>query len=102
MSPQNGVGNLRDSLRTQLWPVPLAATVAAMALGQVVPILDRQVEDHLPDVVSGFLFGGGPEAAQAVMQTIAGSLVTVTSLVPAALVMRSRNQRFSLSTQNRR
>ena len=80
MSPQNGVGNLRDSLRTQLWPVPLAATVAAMALGQVVPILDRQVEDHLPDVVSGFLFGGGPEAAQAVMQTIAGSLVTVTSL----------------------
>ena len=80
MSPSTGVGNLRDSLRTQLWPVPLVAALAAMVLGQLVPFLDRQFQDHLPVVVAGFLFGGGPEAAQAVMQTIAGSLVTVTSL----------------------
>lgn len=76
----SGVGNLQDSLRTQLWPVPLAAAIAAIVLGQYLPYLDAQLEDHLPEVVSGFLFGGGPEAAQAVMQTIAGSLVTVTSL----------------------
>jgi uncharacterized membrane protein len=80
MSPQHGVRNLRDSLRTQLWPVPLAATLVAAALGQYVPHLDRQLEDHLPDVVLGFLFGGGPEAAQAMLQTMAGSLVTVTAL----------------------
>ncbi|TFD06331.1 DUF2254 domain-containing protein [Cryobacterium sinapicolor] len=80
MSPQTGGGNLRDSLRTQLWPVPLAATLAAVLLGHFVPYLDRQLQDQLPGVLSGLLFGGGPEAAQAVMQTIAGSLITVTSL----------------------
>ncbi|MDJ0375899.1 DUF2254 domain-containing protein [Cryobacterium sp. PH31-L1] len=80
MSPPTGGGNLRESLRTQLWPVPLVATLGAMILGQLVPYVDRQLEDHLPAVVAGFLFGGGPTAAQAVMQTIAGSLVTVTSL----------------------
>lgn len=69
-----------DSLRTQLWPVPLAAVVGALALGQYLPYLDKQLEDHLSDAVSGLLFGGGPEAAQLLMQTIAGSLVTVTSL----------------------
>lgn len=71
---------VRDSLRTQLWPVPLAAVVGALALGQFLPYLDKQLEDHLSDAVSGLLFGGGPEAAQLLMQTIAGSLVTVTSL----------------------
>jgi uncharacterized membrane protein len=60
--------------------VPLAATLAAVLFGQLVPYLDRQLQDHLPVVLLGFLFGGGPEAAQAVMQTIAGSLITVTSL----------------------
>ena len=80
MSPQAGGGNLRDSLRTQLWPVPLAATLVAVLLGQFLPYLDRQLQDQLPDALSGLLFGGGPEAAQAVMQTIAGSLITVTSL----------------------
>lgn len=71
---------LRDSLRTQLWPVPLAAVVIALLAGQYLPTLDRQLQDQLPDAVSGLLFGGGPEAAQALIQTIAGSLITVTSL----------------------
>ncbi|AWB86167.1 DUF2254 domain-containing protein [Mycetocola zhujimingii] len=80
MKRRAGSSEVRDSLRTQLWPVPLAAAIAAVVLGQFLPFLDRQLENNLSDAVSGLLFGGGPEAAQALMQTIAGSLVTVTSL----------------------
>ncbi len=72
--------SLRDSLRTQLWPVPLIAVVLAVALGQFLPFLDRILEDALPSTVSGLLFGGGPGAARSLLETIAGSMVTVTSL----------------------
>lgn len=80
MTKRIDFGGVRDSLRTQLWPVPLVATVIAVVLGQYLPYLDHQLDEHLSDFVSGFLFGGGPKAAQSVLQTIAGSLVTVTAL----------------------
>ncbi len=72
--------SLRDSLRSQLWPVPLIAVVLAVALGQFLPFLDRVLEDVLPTTLSGLLFGGGPGAARSLLETIAGSMVTVTSL----------------------
>lgn len=71
---------LRDSLRTQLWPVPLAAVVVAVALGQFLPFLDHALDDTLPPVLSSVLFGGGPEAARSLLGTIASSMITVTSL----------------------
>ncbi|MBG6182979.1 putative membrane protein [Arthrobacter sp. CAN_A214] len=74
------IGLLKDSLRTQLWPVPLLAVVLAVALGQYLPFLDGLIDQDLPPAVSGLLFGGGPEAARSLMETIASSMITVTSL----------------------
>ncbi|MFC3299413.1 Predicted membrane protein (DUF2254) [Arthrobacter agilis] len=72
--------SLRDSLRTQLWPVPLIAVVLAVALGQFMPFLDHIIDGKLSPLVSGFLFGGGPEAGRSLLETIASSMITVTSL----------------------
>lgn len=71
---------MKDALRSQLWPVPLAAIIVAVVAGQLLPYLDREVGDDLLPSVSGWLFGGGPEAASNLLQTIAGAMVTVTSL----------------------
>ena len=71
---------LRDSLRSQLWPVPLVAVAGAVLLGQFLPAVDRWLDDDLPTGLSGLLFSGGPEAARSLLETIAGSMVTVTSL----------------------
>lgn len=72
--------SVRESLRAQLWPVPLAAVLVAVVLGQALPFLDERLDDRLPAVVSGVLFGGGPEAARSLLETIASSTITVTSL----------------------
>ncbi|MFQ4147520.1 DUF2254 domain-containing protein [Arthrobacter sp. LAPM80] len=69
-----------DAVRTQLWPVPAIAVLLALAAGTVLPAMDVAVDGKLPENISGFLFGGGPDAARAVLQAIAGSLITVTSL----------------------
>jgi uncharacterized membrane protein len=72
--------SVMDAFRTQLWPLPVLAVVLAVAAGIVLPAVDASVDDTLPPEVAGWLFGGGPEAARSVLQTIAGSLITVTSL----------------------
>lgn len=72
--------SVRESLRSQLWPIPLAAVVVALVLGQALPSLDRQLDDYMPAPVSGLLFDGGPEAARSFLETIASSTITVTSL----------------------
>ncbi|PRY20201.1 DUF2254 domain-containing protein [Pseudosporangium ferrugineum] len=69
-----------DGLRTQLWPMPAAAIVLAIALGAVMPVYDNQLLRLMPAGLGSYLFGGGPEAARSVLQAIAGSLITVTSL----------------------
>lgn len=69
-----------DALRTELWPLPTAAVALAVVLGTMLPALDAAVDGRLPDRISVLLFSGGPEAARAVLQAIAGSLITVTSL----------------------
>lgn len=68
-----------DALRTQLWPLPALAVAVSVALGVVLPALDSSIDRQLPDSVGVLLFSG-PEAARAVLQAIAGSLITVTSL----------------------
>jgi uncharacterized membrane protein len=71
---------MQDAVRTQLWPLPAAGVVLAVLLGVLVPALDARVDDQLPETVSGYLFGGGADAAQALLSAVAGSLITVTSL----------------------
>lgn len=71
---------LRDALRSQLWPVPAFGIVAAAALGVALPDLDARVDASLPAALTQYLFSGGPEAARSVLSTVAGSLITATSL----------------------
>lgn len=71
---------LRDAVRTRLWPVPAIGIAAAVLAGVALPGLDEVVDGGVPDVISGFLFGGGPAAARDVLSAIAGSVMTVTSL----------------------
>lgn len=74
------IASLIDSLRSQLWPVPLLAIILAVIAGQLLPYVDHEFGDDVVPSVSGWLFGGGPEAASNLLQTIAGAMVTVTSL----------------------
>lgn len=72
--------SLRDSLRSQLWPAPVAAIVVAIVAGQFLPYVDGQGQELLGSTVSAWIFGGGPSAASNLLQTIAGAMVTVTAL----------------------
>jgi len=70
----------RDGLRTQVWPLPTIAVVLAVAAGVLLPQLDKAVGDNIPFGVKAYLFGGGAEAARSVLNAIASSQITVTSL----------------------
>lgn len=71
---------VRDYVRTQLWPVPLIAVLTSVVLAQFVTWLDLQLSDDIPSALSGLLFSGGPSAARSLMEAIAASTITVTSL----------------------
>lgn len=80
LSARNRWSVFADTFRTQLWPVPLMAVLVAVAAGIAMPRLDAHTASGLPGWASTYLFGGGPDAARSVLQTVAGSLMTVTSL----------------------
>lgn len=71
---------LSESVQTRLWPLPIAAIVLAVALGIVLPRIDVLVDGALPTGVDSAVFNGGAETARAVLSSIAGSLITATSL----------------------
>jgi uncharacterized membrane protein len=71
---------VRESFRSQLWPLPAIGIAVALLLGIALPELDAALDDQLPAFVSDYLFGGGASAARTVLDAIAGSLITVTAL----------------------
>ncbi|OIK27930.1 hypothetical protein VT52_008995 [Streptomyces malaysiense] len=71
---------MRDALRTQLWPLPALGVVLAVTVGVGLPRLDMRILHKVPPALAGYLFTGGPAAARAVLQAIAGSLISVTAL----------------------
>lgn len=72
---------IREAINTRLWPIPLITILAAVVLGVFLPLLDARVDKELPDSVLAMLFNGGTDSARAVLSTIAGSLITATSLI---------------------
>ncbi|MGV8858213.1 DUF2254 domain-containing protein [Rhodoglobus sp.] len=70
----------RESIATELWPLPTLFIIIAVALGVVLPLIDRAVDSSLAPGFQRILFAGGPEAARAVLSAVAGSLITATSL----------------------
>ncbi len=76
----NRTGAARDALRTQLWPLPILGILVAVVAGLGLPRLDARIDDDLPRWLTEYLFDGGSDAARGVLQSIAASLITVTSL----------------------
>lgn len=74
------LGRASDTFRGELWPLPSVGVALAVLAGIVCPRLDARLDSGLPDWLSGYLFTGGPEAARTVLDAVAGSLITVTSL----------------------
>ncbi len=69
----------RDMLRTQLWPIPTIAVVAALLLGWGMPEVDVMVDAEVAGKTD-WLFGGDADAARSLLGVIASSLITVTAL----------------------
>lgn len=69
-----------DAWRSRLWPVPLFGVVVAVLAGVAIPELDGSLDQHMPTMLSAYLFGGGADAAREVLGAVATSLITVTSL----------------------
>lgn len=71
---------VRDTVRTQLWPLPVVGATVALILGMVLPRVDRSVDASLPSWLRSVLFSGDPGAARTVLDAVSSSLITVTSL----------------------
>lgn len=74
------LANVRDTFKTQLWPVPTIAVVAALLMGLGLPEVDSALSGHLSSRGSDLLFGGDADAARSLLGAIASSLITVTAL----------------------
>jgi uncharacterized membrane protein len=78
------LAEVRERLRSSLWPVPAAFVLAAVLLAVALGEIDRRLDD-----TAGvrFVFAGSPEAARAVLSVIAGSMVSLTALVFSILIV---------------
>ncbi|GAA1212827.1 DUF2254 domain-containing protein [Rhodoglobus aureus] len=74
------IATLRESIATELWPLPTLFIIVAVALGIILPLVDRAIDSSLAPGFKDLLFAGGPESARAVLSAVAGSLITATSL----------------------
>ncbi|MDO8381551.1 MAG: DUF2254 domain-containing protein [Microbacterium sp.] len=71
---------LSEAIDSRLWPVPVGTVVVAVVIGILLPRLDLIVDQELPNAVDSVVFNGGAETARTVLSSIAGSLITATSL----------------------
>ncbi len=70
------LGAWREWARESFWTVPLLGVLLAVVVGGILPRLELRIDAlQVP-----WLFDGGPDAARTVLSTIAGSMITVTSL----------------------
>jgi hypothetical protein len=66
---QGAAARLRDGVRTQLWPLPVAGVAGTLLLGVLLPRLDARIGRSLPSWLAGVLFGGDPAATAAQART---------------------------------
>lgn len=69
-----------ENLRSTYWFVPALLAMAALALAGATVSLDRLLHEEFVNGL-GWAYGGGPDGAQAVLSTIAGSMITVAGVV---------------------
>lgn len=70
----------RDTVRSQLWPLPVVAVILATVVGVLLPRLDANIDASVPSWLDALLFGGDADAARSVLGAVSSSLITVTSL----------------------
>ncbi len=83
-----------DSLRSSYWFVPGLLCLGSIGLAVGMAIVDRRL--NIPGTFQGswWLYGGDAQGARSVLSTIAGSIVTVTSVTFSITVAA-----FSLASQ---
>jgi len=69
-----------DRIRTSFWFLPAAMAAGAVALSFATVELDRAAEDRWLSSVD-WVYAGGAEGASSVLETIAGSMITVAGVV---------------------
>ena len=69
-----------DRIRTSFWFLPAAMAAGAVALSFATVELDRAAEDRWLDAAD-WAYAGGAEGASSVLETIAGSMITVAGVV---------------------
>ena len=79
-SGSSGPSRVRDAVTGALWPLPTAAIVLAVVLGSALPVLDEALQADGGQPLA-YVFGGGPSAARGILSTIAGSVMSVTTLL---------------------
>ncbi len=72
--------NLWESLRENFWFVPTVMVVAAISFSWVTINLDKIADTSNQFATLGWTFTRGPEGSRAVLATVAGSMVTITSV----------------------
>ena len=77
---RNWIAGVSELMKSRLWPFPLAAIVLFVVIGVVTPRIDLVIDSALPRSVDSLLFNGGSQTARSVLSSIAGSLITATSL----------------------
>jgi uncharacterized membrane protein len=70
----------REALRTNLWLVPVLATVAVVLLFAVTYTVDRSAYDGIIRLPS-FVLNGSADSARVVLATVAAAIITVVGIV---------------------
>lgn len=72
--------NYWERIRASFWFLPAAMSIVAVALGLGIVAVDNAVPREWIDAL-GWVYTGGAEGASAVLQTIAGSMITIAGVV---------------------
>lgn len=78
MAPLARLQALRERLRASLGFLPAVGVTLAVVVGVALPQWEQGFGGDSP--LAGFAFGGSPDAARSVLSSVAGSVITVTSL----------------------
>lgn len=73
------IWKLVDSVRQSYWFIPLIMALGAMALSIAIVALDRLIHADVLERIP-WLYANQPEGARALLQTIAGSMITVAGV----------------------
>lgn len=75
----NKILNLIETVRTSFWFIPSLMVGLSTLLAQVLLTYDRDYQHYTPQFLH-FIYQTSPESIRALLTTIAGSMITVTSI----------------------